>query len=122
MAKMKHNFDNWDDARKAFDIGRRNKDGDVILGNNTVLREIVGLERTDYAVRLHNTNVVYFYADGRIGLNSGGFYSMTTADRMQTFTPWNVRINRRKGDYVLSFMLRGVWEEQDTFNMGIVIL
>lgn len=122
MAQFKHSFHNVDGAAKAFVIGRRNKNGDVNLGNNTVLREIRTVDGTDYAVRLHDTNVVTFKSDGRVMLNTGGFYSLTTADRMNAFTPGMVRLNRRKGDFVLSFWLGGTWVEQGTFAQHFTIL
>ena len=55
------------------------------LGNNTVLRwseDEPGRERDWYAIRLHDTDVVTFYADGTIQLDSGGWKTVTTKDRM----------------------------------------
>lgn len=114
MAKMKHTFDNWTDARNAFVIGRRNKDGNVTLGNNTVLVERTEWtedgEVTNYAVRLHNTDIVTFKSDGRIVLNSGGFYSRTTADRMNQFVPWSMRVRRSGGEFILDHIRNGTTE------------
>jgi len=49
------------------------------IGNNTVLYVDGDLA----AVRLHQTDVVTFYADGRIELNSGGWQTATTRDRIR---------------------------------------
>lgn len=122
MAQFKHSITSHAMAAEVFATARKNRQGNVVLGNNTLLREIRATDSTDYAIRLHDTNVVTFLEDGRIFLNTGGFYSLTTADRMNAFTPWNVRINRRKGDYVISIMVRGVWEEQGTFAQHFAIL
>lgn len=58
------------------------------IGNNTSL---VDLENR-IVIRLHNTNVVTFYEDGRTLLNSGGWKTVTTKDRMNKYlpTPWKV--------------------------------
>lgn len=58
------------------------------IGNNTYL---VYLENR-IVIRLHNTNVVTFYEDGRTLLNSGGWKTVTTKDRMNKYlpTPWKV--------------------------------
>lgn len=58
------------------------------------------LERfgNDIGVRLHNTVVVLFKSDGSITLDSGGWKTVTTKDRMNNYSPpFNV------------FSSRGVW-------------
>jgi hypothetical protein len=48
------------------------------IGNNTYL-----IRRADgIAVRLHSTDVVTFHSDNTITLNSGGYRTYTTKDRM----------------------------------------
>ena len=54
---------------------------------------------TTIVVRFHRTNIVYFYSDGRIKLNAGGFWTKTTKDRMNYFIPGN--IFTVKGDWFL---------------------
>jgi hypothetical protein len=44
------------------------------------------------AVRLHSTDVVTFFADGRIMLNSGGWQSVTTKQRMNAVLPQRFRV------------------------------
>lgn len=57
------------------------------LDGNTTLEDVflpgqhLGQDRA-FAVRLHNTRVVTFYPDGRIMLDSGGWQTPTTRDRM----------------------------------------
>lgn len=58
------------------------------LANNTYLETAGAPER--YAVRLHSANVVTFYRDGRIALDSGGWRTVTTKDRMTRFSPFAV--------------------------------
>lgn len=40
-----------------------------------------------YAVRLHNTNVVTFYSNGDVTLDTGGWLTRTTLHRMRGFLP-----------------------------------
>ena len=56
------------------------------LGNNTYL-----VVRNDggFGVRLHNTEVVVHYED-RIVLDSGGYQTVTTKERMNKYTPFNI--------------------------------
>ena len=51
----------------------------------------------DIAVRLHHTDVATMHADGSVTLNSGGYRTMTTRDRMQRFAP--VRVWSSKGTW-----------------------
>lgn len=62
------------------------------LCNNTRL-----FRRADdcYAVRLHDTDVVTVFANGTIALNTGGWYTMTTKDRITSYAP--VRIVSDRG-------------------------
>lgn len=48
------------------------------LANNTYLVRAINA----FAIRLHNTNVVTFYADGSVMFNSGGWRTSTTKERM----------------------------------------
>jgi len=52
---------------------------------------------------LHNTAVIRFYADGRIVLNTGGWYTVTTKDRLNRCLPypWHVASDARKGGWGL---------------------
>ncbi len=42
------------------------------------------------AIRYHATDVVTYHKDGRIVLNSGGYRTMTTKDRMNCYSPASV--------------------------------
>lgn len=44
----------------------------------------------DKAIRLHNTNIITFKNNGDIILNSGGWKTLTTKDRLCKFTPFIV--------------------------------
>lgn len=49
------------------------------------------------AVRLHQTDVVTYRADGSITLDTGGWFTVTTKERMNRFTPFG--ISSRRGEW-----------------------
>jgi len=57
------------------------------LDNNTYLER----RGNDIAVRLHNTDVVLFHADGCTVFDSGGWRTRTTQDRMRKFSRFGIR-------------------------------
>lgn len=70
---------------KAFLSKGRNKTQRTIA-NNTLC-----YDRGDHiAIRLHCTDVVKVYPDGTYVLNSGGWQTVTTKQRINTFSPANV--------------------------------
>ena len=66
------------------------------LANNTYLKK----RDNAIAVMLHQTYVVTYQQDGKIVLNSGGWKTHTTKDRINTYSP--LRINQKKGIWYLS--------------------
>lgn len=58
------------------------------IGNNTYM----SLEEGIIRIRLHGTDVVTIYRDNSINLNSGGWRTVTTKDRMNKYLspPWRV--------------------------------
>lgn len=68
----------------------------VVVENNTILRKTHDKDMGDgYAVRLHDTDVVTFYADGTVWIEADGWASVTTADRMSRYSPQGVRVSYR---------------------------
>jgi hypothetical protein len=58
----------------------------IRLGNNTYLESFTDGTQTDLiAVRLHSTQVVKFWADGRVTLHTGGYHTVTTKERLNQF-------------------------------------
>jgi hypothetical protein len=66
------------------------------LANNTYAerRELGAI-----AIRLHQTDIVTFYPDGRIVANTGGWKTLTTKDRLNEYLP--VRIWQKSGRWLL---------------------
>lgn len=66
------------------------------IGNNTY-GEI--LPDGSVGIMLHSTYVVRIHPDNSATLNTGGWYSTTTKDRMNKYSP--VRVYQRKGQWYL---------------------
>ena len=73
--------------------GKRNKTSRKI-GNNTYA-EI--LNDNTVAIKLHSTYVVKIRNDGTYTLNSGGWQTVTTKDRINQYSP--VRVYQRKFEW-----------------------
>jgi len=68
------------------------------VGNNTYLQRI---GENAIALRLHNTDVVTYYADGSIVLDSGGWKTPTTKDRINMGLPGGWQVYQDKGIWYL---------------------
>jgi len=75
--------------------GKRNKDRRKV-GNNTYA-EI--LPDGSVGIMLHSTYVVKIHPDNSATLNSGGWHTSTTKDRINQYSP--VRVYQRKGEWYL---------------------
>ena len=85
---------NYKEADKQ--LGNRNS---LKLQNNTYLKH-----RDDNAVAilLHKTDVVTFNADGTIILDSGGWQTVTTRNRLNSYLPFNLYIKQIKGIWYIN--------------------
>jgi len=70
------------------------------VGNNTYLERRPG---GDIAVRLHQTDVVTFHADGTATLDSGGWLTVTTKSRMNDYLPGGISLGSVKGRWFLTY-------------------
>lgn len=77
-------------AAEEFLAGGKNKD-DRPLQRNTRLHR---LDKDRIAVALHSTNVVIFHRDGSFVLNTGGWKTNVTIDRIKTYCPIRLWITR----------------------------
>ena len=75
--------------------GNTNKDTRKV-GNNTYAEILVD---GSVGITLHGTTVVRIYPDNSATLNSGGWHTSTTKDRMNKYSP--VRVYQRKGEWYL---------------------
>lgn len=63
--------------------------------------------RNAIAVRLHNTDILTYFADGRIGVYFGGWNTITTRDRMNAWLPRHLRVYTERGNPYLYIGTRG---------------
>jgi hypothetical protein len=75
-------------------LGKREQ---VKLANNTVA---VRRDQNKIAIRLHYTDVVTLTRDGKYILKTGGWYSMTTKDRINGFSP--ACVSQKKGNWFIN--------------------
>jgi hypothetical protein len=78
----------------------RGRNGQRRLGNNTYLRPC----GDDFVVRFHATNVVTIHADGTYTLNTGGWETSTTKERLNSWSP--ARVFSERGTW-------GIWHRDD---------
>jgi hypothetical protein len=83
MAKSKYSIKSFADAQSAFECSKTGK----ITHNTWIVRENDG---ASYAVVFHRTKIVRYHFDGRIQLNSGGYQTVTTKQRMNRFSPLKI--------------------------------
>ncbi len=57
------------------------------VNNNT---RVVSVEPQVLGLKLHDTIIVYYYRNGGIKLDSGGFRTLTTKERINSYTPFYV--------------------------------
>jgi len=69
----------------------RNKASGKPIANNTRLFK----RGNDYAVRLHDTDVVTIHDDDTYTLNTGGWRTVTTKERINRFSPASVYTDRK---------------------------
>jgi hypothetical protein len=78
------------------------------VGNNTYA-EI--LPDGSVGIALHGTTVVRIHPDNSATLNSGGWHTVTTKDRINQYSP--VRVYQRKGQWYL--------ESGEEYEDGVVV-
>jgi len=66
------------------------------IGNNTYAE--IGYDDS-VSIRLHGTAVVRFYPNGLVKLNSGGWRTSTTKDRINKYSP--VKVYQKKYEWYL---------------------
>jgi hypothetical protein len=79
---------NYADARDFLGNGLSRK-----IAHNTYVELRGG---NTFAIRFHQTDVVTYHPDGQIILNTGGWQTVTTKARLNTFTPARVYSDRRQ--------------------------
>lgn len=93
MATFKQEIKSYEDAERFL--------GDRVmrkLAHNTYVHR----EGQEIFVRYHNTNIVTYWPSGSIILNTGGWDTITTTQRMHALTPSNIFVNLSKGQTLVT--------------------
>ncbi len=84
------------------------------LENNTYLERHDEAPGEDaFGVRLHNTTILLFLADGSMELNLGGYNTVTTRDRLNRYLPCPWHVFSERGTCILSNRQYCATREQD---------
>lgn len=82
---------NYDKAVKLLDTARNPAKGKPVDRNTRLFRR----SPTTIALRLYNTDIVTYHSNGDVTLNTGGWLTVTTKQRMNNYAP--VRIYSHRG-------------------------
>lgn len=118
---------NYHEAARALAGGRSKTDRPV--GNNTRLQR---RSETSIALRYHYTDIVVYHLDERVELNSGGWRTYTTKERLNIYTPvmvyqtdgeWYVRSGPWGDDSASTIVFADgmVWHPDGTITGGLDI-
>jgi predicted glycosyl hydrolase (DUF1957 family) len=84
-------------AAAAFATARNKDRGKPTENRNTV---VVKVNDTTYGIKLYNTVVVNIHQDGTYTLNTGGWQTVTTKDRINNYSP--ARVYQRNGEWYMN--------------------
>lgn len=91
MGRTYHGEWDYDSCERILGKRREKK-----VANNTRLRRS-GENDDEFVLELHATDIARMYPDGRVRLNSGGYRSATTKNRMTGVTPQRCGVYQEKG-------------------------
>lgn len=97
--------------------GGRDKHRRKLENNTYAERRGTGKPRDPIAVRLHATDVLTFYADGRVTFDTGGWHTVTTKARLNTYAPAGWSVYSERG----SWYLHGPGGRKYYFHSGMTV-
>lgn len=77
----------------------RNRDRIKVANNTYLTRSGRDYENSSIGLRLHNTDVIRFFPDNSLQVNTGGWSTRTTLDRINGWLPDGWSVYTRKGDW-----------------------
>ena len=86
-------YDDWNELLRRAN-GGRGMDRKKVANNTWVVQPTSG----DIYVRLHGTDILRYYADGRIEVNTGGWNTTTTLQRINAYLPDGIRVGTVSGE------------------------
>lgn len=88
------------------------------MDNNTYLER----RGEDIALRLHSTDILTFKADGSTVVQTGGWKTVTTKDRLNNYLPFNYGLSQKRGVWYWSqYLGNGQHKPLPIFTDGDVI-
>jgi len=100
-------------SEKVMQTGRR---GRRKLQNHTYLERI---DEHTVGVRLHDTYVVKLHDDGSTSLDSGGWHTMTTKDRINAYLMDNFAVSSDRGRWYVYDVSEDRDDPQDDYRGGV---
>ncbi len=91
----------YDDCAFLLSQARDAEKGKPIANNTRILPRTNASGNSDMAIRLHATDVLTFHTDGTITLDSGGWRTVTTKDRINRFLPGTLNVWSDRGTWKL---------------------
>src|SRR5579864_7126511 len=91
------------------------------VGNNTYLVRNSGVLGDSIHLKLHDTYIITWYADGRTELNSGGWRTVTTKARINEHLEDGFGISQVKGLWYVTRYQSDKFEDVCMFEDGLVI-
>lgn len=108
----------FDQLLDLLDSKRTDKDSRKVANNTYVQRRPEGR----IAVKLHQTDVLMFSPNGRIELDSGGWTTPTTKERINRYLPGGYSLVQERGVWYLLDLTHGADDPvSHTFKDGMVI-
>ena len=95
--------------------GKNNRSKRKIDNNTTGYIEYDG----SVSIELHSTKVVVLYPNGLVKLQTGGWMTPTTKDRMNRYSP--VRVTQRKGDWYVTLRCADGCRNEFPFMENMVV-
>lgn len=105
------NAKNYDNLYKFITAGRSKNSR--TLENNTTAR----LDNEHIIIKFHNTDIMEIFPDNTTILNSGGYKTHTTKDRINKYLPEGFVLYQEKGLWFISYK----WQQTYLFADGMII-
>jgi hypothetical protein len=91
------------------------------LANNTYLVRHSGVPGDSIHLKLHDTYIITWYADGRTELNTGGWRTVTTKARINEYLADGFGISQVRGQWYLTRYQNGQHTDLCLFEDGLII-
>lgn len=91
----------YEDCAALLNTARDITRGKPIANNTRIFPRTNASGNSDMAIRLHNTDVLTFHTDGTMTLDSGGWRTVTTKERLNRYLPTGLNVWSDRGTWKL---------------------